>query len=757
VKQKINMKKILLYTLLLTQICANAQISSPIETEKVIVNKSNKYASLFRFFENRKNGDTLSSFAWVVTNKDGGIVGKVKKLNSIFSSTKTALYFLPTGYSFKTQDIENFQNDKYIAYMVNYPLDNIVKTKKSFDEWIQAGATEIVIPIRWGRVFRTISSQKENSASAWAEHDDLVNYAKAKGVKVSLRICVDMDDSDINDMYGGAGEMYKLSNSAKDEWGQVTRISGGSGHSSLAYEEGRKLMLDFVSKTLNRYNTILGSQFLWYSVVMTAQEETGYNFENATYMYGNRTDAYPALFDYSAHAIKGFREWLSAKYKTTKALNIAWGTNYNNIDDATPPTTGKPLGTATQADLNGLFVTNRGKDFWEYNYNLIKNFAISAKALSSKMNPKFYAEFGSVSDFASNIRMSSNVRDFATITDGMKAQFGGHPSQDNLAISLDIFRSNYNKKISTEAHIIDFNGQFSVFGNTSVPVFKEIATTWLKKGVESQLKEIVFIADRDNAEYYTALKEVAIDLKSYLFNYKESTPTIATVNYTQGDILNNYWNVLNTWKSAGGSTNNRINLLQSSEIVGTETGTGGVIDGSVGAVLSLYDNAYYNVKQEDTKSSQLSPSYNDDRVMFQAASHSITYTNGDKAKSSYVVKGLLDGQEWLKMTQTKGVTNIESNGAYSNNHPDRRYTSSLTEDCVFYLPIQDYEITMTNTGTTSFTFSVIQPHNPNPNGFPNFEMTLNAGESYTYTVYSSRMKQQQWYERAIKINCNKLN
>jgi len=744
--------KTFIYILLLTPLFAIAQKSSPIATGKIIVNKSEKYASLFRYYENRSNGDTLSLYAWITTDKNGVITGKAKKINSVFSSTTTALYFLPTGYEFKTQSIDNFQNDKYIGYMVNYPLDDIIKTKLSFDEWVQAGATQIVIPVRWADVFRTYSQQQANSPSSWASYDDLINYAKNKGVKVSIRICADMDDSIIYDFDGAKGDFYGLTNSAKDEWGNVARIDKGSGHSSLAYEKGRSMMLDFAKKVINRYNGILGNQFLWYSLVMTAQEETGYNFQNATYTDNGRTPSYPALFDYSTHAIEGFRAWLSLKYVTKSALNSAWGTNYNNINDAMPPVTGKAFGNATQSDLNGLFATNRGKDFWEYNYTLIKNFAISAKSLSAGMNVKFYAEFGSVSDFPSNIRMSSNIRDFSTITDGMKAQFGGHPSQDNLAISLDMFRSNYNKKISTEAHIIDFNGQFSVFGNTSIPVFKEIATTWLKKGVESQLKEIIFIADRGNIEYYSALKDVAVDLKKYLFSYNQPTTTYSTVNYTQGEMLSNYWSVFNKWKAAGGSTNTRINLVQSSDITPTPIE---VINNAT--TLALYNVGYFNVKQADTKSSQLQSSYDNDRVMVQCATHSITYTAGEKAKSSYIVKGLSDGQEWIKMTQTQGVTNIESNGAYANNHPDRRYTPSLIEDSSFYLPIQDYEITMTNTGTTSFTFSVINPHNPNPNGFPNFEKVLVAGESYTYTVYASRMKQQWWWERAVKINCNKMN
>lgn len=748
------MKKTLIYLLLLIQsVVAFGQSSTPINTSKIAVSTSGKYATLFRYKIKRKNGDTLSNYAWVNTDINGVIVNpRARRLNNLFASSITALANVPPTYSLSsTPAIDDFLNEKHIGYMVNYQFKDINTTKTSYDEFIQSGATQICVNVRWDDVFQTYAQQVSNNSSSWARHDDLINYAKNKGVKVSLRICADRDDGPINNLFGGPGDFYLLSNSAKDEWGYEVGVSAGSGHSSLAYATGRAMMLDFVEKTVTRYNGILGNKFLWYSVGFTGQEEAGYNFMNQRFSPGGgREPGHPALYDYSTHAVTGFRNWLTTKYTTIEALKTAWGSSDESFSAIEPPKTNLPFGTATHFDIAAIFTTAKGKDWWAYHYSLIKDFAISARAFSSGMGVKFYAEFGSVSDFASNARLSSNVKDLDTWTDGIKAQFGAYPSQDQLAISLDIMRSNYGKKLSTEAHIIDFTGEgTSIFGANPPEKVREIATYWLKKGVESQLKEIVFIADRNDVANYNVMRGVATELKNYLFNYNQTTPTIATVNYSLNEMLNSYYDVFNRWRLAGGGTNARVNMVQSTTI-----GGGGSGGGTIPNLLQLYDIAYFNFSDANTKSSQYQTSYANNRVMVQCATHSITYTSGTKSKASYVVKSV-DGKEWVKMTQTQGVNNSENNEAYRNNHPDRRYIPNIVEDAVFYLPIQDYDIVITNTGTTSFEFEMSQPHQPNPNGFSTFKRILTAGETYTYRVYASRMNTQPDYERAIKINCNK--
>ena len=745
------MKKLLIYLLMFVQAVGFAQTSFPISTGKIAKNPANKYASLFRYKIKRTNGDTLSQFAWVPTDINGVIVdSRAKRLNGYFASGSTALVNLPATYTIpSTPGPDDFQTQKYIAYMELYPLLDVVKTKAAYDEFVQAGANEIVIPIYWETVFDTYTKQTTNAGSSWSAYDDLITYAKNKGVKVSLRICVDMDDSKIYDLDSGStGGFYGLSNSAKDEWGDPIRVSYGSGHSSLAYTIGRNMMLDFVNKTLSRYSSSLGTQLLWYSVVMTAQNETGYNYENKRFVGGSPTSSYPATFDYSSHAIAGFRAWLTTKYGTKEALNTSWGTSYGSISEAYPPITGAAVGTATHEQMNALFSTNRGKDFWQYNYKLLRDFMLDCKASGATYatGAKYYLEFGSSSDGFSARRLSNFVSDFSSLSDGMKAQFGAYGNND-LGFSLDVVRSNYANKKSTEVNvrdIIDTDGGVddSQFHAQTVDEMKTIATALAQSAIRSQAKEIVFIADKISVPTFNAMKEVCVNTKNFLNSYNSVTTTAATVNYNLGEWLESYTSVLNRWKAAGGSTNTRINLVQSSTINYTNNTNPNPLS------YSLNEFGYYNFKSNDLKSSQYNSSYDNNRFYILIPTSSITYPSGPLATTNIFVKDL-SGVEYLRSTQTQGMSGV----GYPNNHPERRYIPTLVEDCMFYLPIQDYDITIVNTGPVSVTFEV---YNTDPDQYAvNFQQTVAPGGTYTYRLSSANMNIQPWWKRGIKVNNNK--
>lgn len=745
------MKKILIYLLMFVQAVGFAQTSFPISTGKIAKNTSNKYASLFRYKIKRSNGDTLSQFAWVPTDINGVIVdSRAKRLNGYFASGATALANLPATYSIPTTPgPDDFQTQKYIAYMELYPLLDVNKTKQAYDEFVQAGANEIVVPIYWETVFDTYTKQTTNAASSWAIYDDLIDYAKNKGVKVSLRICVDMDDSRIYDLEPGAtGGFYGLSNSAKDEWGDPIRVSYGSGHSSLAYTIGRNMMLDFVNKTLTRYNSRLSGQLLWYSVVMTAQNETGYNYENKRFTESGPTNSYPATFDYSSHAITAFRNWLTAKYGTVAALNASWGSSYGAISEAYPPITGAAVGTATHEQMDALFATNRGKDFWQFNYKLLRDFLVDCRAAGTTYAPgaKFYLEFGSCSDSYSARRLSNFVADFSNVSDGMKAQFGAYGNND-IAFSLDVVRSNYPNKKSTEVNvrdIIDTDGGIddSQYKAQSVDEMRQVALGLAESAIRSQAKEIVFIADRTSLPTFNAMKEVCVITKNFLNQFNSSTTTTATVNYNLGEWLESYSSILNRWKAAGGSTNTRINLVQSSTInYGNNTVPNPL-------TFSLNEYGYYNFRSNDLKSSQYNSSYDVNRFYILIPTNSITYPSGALATTNIFVKDV-NGVEYVRSTQTLGM----SGAGFPNNHPERRYIPTLVEDCMFYLPIQDYDVTIVNTGPVSVTFEV---YNTDPDEYAiNFQQTVAPGASYTYRINSSTMSIRPWWKRGIKVNNNR--
>lgn len=731
------MKKLLLLLLLAAQMVGFGQTSSPIGTGTIASNPALKYAGLFRYKVKKVNGDTTSQFGWVNTNVQGVIVdSRAKRLNGYFSSTTTALANLPVTYSIGSG--VDFQEAKYIAYMEQYPLRDIARTKASYDEMIAAGANEILIPIHWEEVFQTYAAQTTNSGSSWAVFDDLISYAKNKGVKVSLRICVDMDDSRLHP--DGGNDFYLLANSAMDEWGNPARIAYGSGHSSLAYSSGRSMMIDFVNKTLSRYNSLLGSQFLWYGVSISAQNEIGYNYENSYYSGNTPVGPIPAAFDYSTHSVAGFRTWLTTKYGNVTALNASWGTSFASISVATPPTSGKSIGMATHEELNLLYANNRGKDWWQWNYSMMRDFIVSCKSAGASYAPnaKFYLEWGAVSDILSARRMSPNVQDMVAISDGMKAQFGAIASSPDVALSLDVIRSNYTKKKSTEINDYDM---YAIYGATSVADMKSKAIVLSQSAIQNNAKEIVFITDKADAAKFAGMKEALTTIKGYLTNYSGSVSTTATVNYNLGEWLESYSNIFGRWQAAGGSTTQRVNMVQSGTINYTTT--------NCTYPLSLYPISSFCLKQNDLKSSQWVESYNSSRVAFNAPTHSITYLGGAKATSSYQIKST-DGVVWLSNVQNTGATNAE----YPNNHPSRKYITSLVEDATVYLPIQDYDVVMTNTGTVNFLFEV---YNPDPDGLAvSYSTTLVPGATATYRVYASTMNLQVSWKRELKINCNRF-
>ncbi len=331
--------------------------SKPVFMQKVLTNGTDFIGLYFRSEKNLDNSEIVDKFYWLQSNSSGAyLTGRDNALNGYFTSQSAAELGVPSGYE-ELEAIEDWKSKYRIGYLNMFPFDegNLVgyptaadRVKSEYAEMAAVGMNDAVLTIEWDSIFATYSEQTTNDNSKWAKHDDLIDYFKSlttvegNPMGVSLRIKVAKDDSthyDLEDPDNNNG-WYGLRNSAKDQLGYVIRVGRGFGHVSLAYSTGVAQVLDFVEKTIERYKDKLGSQFNWCSVVFSAQDEDGYNYENQHYI-GDPASAFYASAVNDTYTNANLQAWASAKYGgNISALNAYWGTSYGSFSEITIPPSG---------------------------------------------------------------------------------------------------------------------------------------------------------------------------------------------------------------------------------------------------------------------------------------------------------------------------------------------------------------------------------------------------------------------------------
>ena len=336
----------------------------------------------------------------------------------------------------------------------------------------------------------------------------------------------------------------------------------------------------------------------------------------------------------------------------------------------------------------------------------------------------------------------------------IKCEFGALAHKPDACMSLDVVRSNFSGKIGTELNDFDMVG---INGATNPEIIKDYAIQIGRAAIENGAKDILIISDKTNEAYFNAMMDVLVDMKNYINTWSGTITTTATVNYSLGQMLENMDILKNSWSAAGGSNGSRINMVQSTDL--------GITPGSCSTPLSLYSLHSFCLSDGSIKSTLyvngndlLKADYHANKLRFLAATHSITYTEtGDLAKTRWRVVGVNDGITYVKNEQNTGWRFVqppsgEVGDARNNNHPDRRYIPSLTEDSVFYLPAnQNYYIYMTNIGTVNVTFQ-IDSLDPSHEGIFVQKLTPGAGEQL-YTLVTGSIPFNQI--RTIKVNCNR--
>lgn len=695
---------------------------------------------------------------------------------SWWSEKSTALTNTPAGYGDFTNTDEGFLTSYSLGYMESFPFDagNLAgfsspaeRTKASFAAMAAAGVDKIFIGIWWDAIFNTYAEQVANNNSSWAKYDDLVNYAKGltttkgKPMKVSLRIIVSKDDGSHYDLENPSNNngWYGLSNSAKDQLGYVIRVGYGLGHVSLAYSAGLAQVYDFVTKALLHYKDILGSQFLWYSVVTSSQDENGSNYENQHYVPGADlpVPAYPALFDYSSHAQTAFKSYCQTKYTNISALNSAWGSAYGAFSDIIPPGLGL---SGSQEDLNNVYKTNKGKDWYRFNEKLTTDFLLACKqiGINNAVAAKFATETGSDTDVLSPRRQTIDIARWALVSELHKTQLGGLSRDSSFSHSIDILRTGIaraGKKLGTEANTQDFLTQFNITDpNEMLEAMFEMCQYCV---LDAEAKDITIISFRWSPFYNVAVS-LAQRVRGLMDNNNGRVPAVVPeFTYSVDQILNNNAGWLRSAMiAAGHSLNSRIAAIQSNNAVITPPA-------NCNYPLQIYPIQSFCLNSSNI----LSDEYDDNPALQEIMknthfklwlpTHSISYVSGQLTLISYTVTGA-DGIVYVKNTQNQGfytdnaTVNVES--PYRNNHPLKQYSAVVTSSIVL-LPLgQNYTIQMTNlTPTNQITFIVqnldINPQADSPTVFQRKVSTTPSSFTFNPDVITSN------FIRQVKFNCNR--
>lgn len=741
------------------------------EFQGFVLQNGSSYCGLYKRKVMNVSNTVSTQYYWLPTNKSGDITDyRVNILNGTFADASTANSNYPLGYALYA---DNWPDEKYISYMYNFPMDSagLQAFKESVDAMVSLGANNLVIPVFWHDVFTTYAEQTANSSSSWTNQDIYVNYAKDKGVKVSLMPHLYLSANYIPSFWG-------TSHNEKDIYGNDCAVGGyGNGHASLA-GSGANMMKDFFQKVVARYNTILGAQFNWVSPVITEQSEYGFNYDNTVSGLTGKV-----IYGYSNDSKEGFRTWLQStdnpdKYANIAALKTAWGSvanGYSSFSDVQPPTT--PYGfNSSPADmeykLSEIFMTNQGKDFWKYlAYGQLAKFASDCKTITETYsNAKFVVSFGGVApnDPLCGIRATYDVIRWAEVSHGLKTGFGVDNRNNTMALSMD-YCQNYTGKLLCELHHIDYGGGGD--SPLSVEVVEANMRASGEAAIKNGIKDMLFIGMQKHGLYFDMMKRLLTYLKPVMNqNNDNSRQTVApSVSVTLGELLSSPGGKagLNKWLEAGGTNTVRKEYVFDNSVSPSTT--------DFPYTLSLFDCQTYYIRDAATKNSYygrvtlnssgvpeyttLQQSYNTNRVPFLLSAFGITYVSGTKTRSTIEIIDN-NGVVWVKCVQSTGVTSTEQGGKYNNNHPEFRYLPYITEDCRFWLPLPgaggyyDVKITVYD---AACRFDVYHADISAPGGIAYNEgkATTSAGSTETIRVSLSQMGQSNIDQRVIKINNNK--
>jgi len=735
--------------------------------DEVRTNSGGLYIALYYLSEKVDAASVaVDKWYWLKSNASGVRLDERDNKISVngaswWSEKSTALANTPSGYG-SVSAIDEFQNKREWGYKPDFPFNSgfvaggtNVSLNNAFadiTQFVNAGATYVALTLNWDDVFLTLSEQNTNADSSWARYDALINFVKNLNstTKVAIRISVYKAGRTHNDMQGSynpTGNLWSLSKTQKDNRGNVMRNFDDRGTFSYSDSSAVSQAIDFVTKVKNRYLASLGSRLHWISVATTTQEEAGYDYENQ--WDGSNYYSIPKkrVYDYSDASKTAFTAFCLTKYGNLSAVNTAWG--FPSTTSITPPL---PPTETTDEGISLVYSNIKGNDWWYFNYSVMKAFHTSCKAAIGSAC-KYVLEFGSCSDDLSVRRLSINVADFPNYSDMLKAQFISVSSNTNAAISVDVIRANYTKKIGTELNTADFN-QYSGEGNIS---------NFIKNAgiaaIDNKALDIMIISSSTLGVYNKQAYDDTYNAFVFLKNYAQSSTyrvvASKTVNYSINQQLNDSTFLLRKWQQEGGNST-RIDLKISDINVTPPV--------DCVYALQIYPIQTYCLSNNNI----LTDAFDNDTALQDVMknthfkiwlpTHSISYISGQLTLVSYTVTGA-NGVVYVKNTQNQGfytdnqTVNMES--PYRNNHPIKQYSGVVTSSMVL-LPLgQTYTIQMTNLTPTNQISFVVQNLDTDDNLLVNptvFQRKVGSTPS-SFTFNPNAITTD--FIRQVKFNCNR--
>lgn len=639
--------------------------TKPKYMDEVRTNSGGLFVALFYLSEKVDDASVaVDKWFWLRSNASGVRIDERDNKIPVngaewWSEKSTALANIPSGYG-AVSTVDEFQNRREWGYKPDFPFDSgfvaggdNVSLNNAFadiTQYVNAGATYVALTLNWDDVFLTLSEQNANTDSYWARYDALINFVKNLNstTKIAIRISVYKAGRTHNDMQGSynpTGNLWPLSKAQKDNRGNVMRNIYDRGTFSYSDSSATSQAIDFVTKVKNRYSASLGSRLHWISVATTTQEEAGYDYEN---QWDEATGYYSSpqkrVYDYSDAGKAGFETFCLAKYGNLSAVNAAW-----ELPSSTPIAPPLPSSDSTDESISLVYSGTKGNDWWYFNYSVMKAFHASCKAAIGTAC-KYVLEFGSCSDALSVRRLSINVNDFPNYSDMVKAQFVSVSSNTNSAISVDVIRANYTKKIGTELNTADFS-QYSGEGNVS-NFIKNAGIS----AIDNKALDILIISSSTSGAYNKQAYDDTFNAFVFLKNYAQSSSirvvASKTVNYSLWQQLNDSTFLLRKWQQEGGNST-RIDMKITDLPVVTPDST-------------IYKSVFTFNQKTNGNTVPTSGNYVNGYLQFQAFSHGIVFKVPDPVG---VQRGLQVKLEYtIRNAANEIVINLKDN--YGGFHPN---------------------------------------------------------------------------------------
>ncbi len=510
--------------------------------------------------------------------------------------------------------------EKYVAWQIMFLDGNVAKAIDEMNQIYAAGVRAVRLVVSLDAIYWDKTEWDADSSDLWTKYDALIAHANTLFDKISIRVVTYWDDSKWyilrNGQYGpnnlNPNPLFNLfTEIAQDQWKVPMRVKGGVGHASMANIRARGIMTAFALRVIKRYK-YLGSKFNKVSVNPTPDQETGEAYSQAFVGdtinggwidNGVDNNGNPALYDYSDDSTLVFQEtFLPGLYENDiRKLNTAYGTTYNytgqKVDFKQVPPPKIAAATARQSTMilyQALFNTQQFQDWHEHNFQLHWIWWTEVKAAIKAELPHllFVFEPGGFRDPLAPFRLSSNLPRLSKLFDVLKTGIDTSNWANNIYSSAaDIARTNWPGQLEKEVNKHDVSTQG---GPTETNAVKEAMRLACIDGFLNGC-DVIDLID-DNQTDNTITHGVPIDLNnpSTWTNQFPKTLELATYligwleqgNGYNGVTINNTQTINQDLKSrvrnlqfaeqqivnAGGSINNRINVILTDNLATYDTG-----------------------------------------------------------------------------------------------------------------------------------------------------------------------------------------